>query len=264
MKDGAISKQEFDQKIASSSTSQADVKGAEASVETAQLNLGYTKVTAPISGRIGKATVTEGALVSAAEATMLATIQQLDSVYFDFTQSSTDLLRLRRAFESGQLQGADAEAAKVTLLLEDGGVYPQQGRLLFSDVTVDQTTGMITMRAEFPNPDRVLLPGVFARGRLEQARNSEAITVPQRAVTRGANSSSTVLIVGAEDKVEVRQIEAGQAYRDKWIVSKGLAPDDRVIVEGQQKAPPGTVVRPIPEKPNDEAAHLAQTDGQGK
>jgi membrane fusion protein (multidrug efflux system) len=261
LKGAVITKQEYDQKLAMNSTSDADVEGAKAAVQTAQLNLGYTKVTAPISGRIGKAKVTEGALVSASEATPLATVQQLDTVYFDFTQSSTELLRLRRAFESGQLKSADSEAAKVTLLLEDGSAYPEQGRLLFSDVTVDQTTGMVTMRAEFPNPDRVLLPGVFARGRLEQARHSDAITVPQRAVTRGANGTSTVLIVGADDKMEVRTLAAGQAYGDKWIVSDGLKAGDRVIVEGLQKAKPGAVVKPVLVSSKTEPSQLAQTGG---
>ncbi len=248
IKTGAISRQDYDQAVASAAQAKSDVQTARAALETAQLNLGYAKVTAPISGRIGKASVTEGALVSATEATKLATIQQLNPIFFDFTQSSTDVLRLRRALDSGTLQSVEPGAAKVTLLLEDGSTYATGGKLLFSDVAVDPTTGMITLRAEFPNPDRILLPGMFARGRLEQAVNNEALTVPQRAVSRGPNGTSSVLVVGDDNKVQTRVVQANTAWKDKWIIASGLKAGERVVLEGLQKAPPGSVVKPVPPK----------------
>ncbi len=248
VKTGAISRQDYDQAVASAAQAKSDVQTARAALDTAQLNLGYAKVTAPISGRIGKASVTEGALVSATEATKLATIQQLDPIFFDFTQSSTDVLRLRRALDSGTLQSVEPGAAKVTLLLEDGSTYAAGGKLLFSDVAVDPTTGMITLRAEFPNPDRILLPGMFARGRLEQAVNNEALTVPQRAVSRGPNGTSSVLVVGDDNKVQSRVVQANTAWKDKWIIASGLKAGERVVLEGLQKAPPGSVVKPVPAK----------------
>ena len=245
LKSSAISRQEYDQAVANASQGEADVQTAKAAVETAQLNLGYAKVTAPISGHIGKASVTEGALVSSAEATKLATIQQLETIYFDFTQSSTDVLKLRRALDAGELKSVEPGAAMVTLLLEDGSTYSERGKLLFSDVAVDPSTGMITLRAEFPNPNRILLPGMFARGRLEQAVNNEALTVPQRAVSRGPNGTSNVLVVGPEDKVESRVIQADTVWRDKWIVASGLKAGERIVLEGLQKAQPGAVVKPV-------------------
>ena len=177
-----MSKQDYDNAVATAQQSEADVLAAKAAVEMATLNLGYATVTAPISGRIGAAKVTEGALVSQAEATQLATIQQLDPIYFDFTQSVTEVLRLRRALEKGEIKSVVPGAAKVNLLLEDGTQYQHPGRLLFSDITVDETTGMITLRGEIPNPERLLLPGMFARARLEQAMDTQAITVPQRGI----------------------------------------------------------------------------------
>jgi len=247
----AVSKQEYDNTVSSVAQGQADILTAKAALETASLNLGYATVTAPISGRIGKALVTEGALVGQNEATQLAVIQQLDPIYFDFTQSSVDVLRLRKQLENGQLKSVAPGAAKVTLLLEDGSVYPLPGKLLFSDVTVDPSTGMITLRAEFPNPDGWLLPGMFARGRLEQAVNSEALTVSQRAVVHGADGSATVFAVtpDPENKVEVRPIKADTAVGDKWIVTSGLKAGDRVIVEGLQLAQPGATVKPVPFAP---------------
>lgn len=242
----AVSKQNYDDATASLLQGEADVLSAKAAVETATLNLGYTTVTAPISGRIGKAIMTEGALVGQNTATQLATIQQMDPVYFDFTQSSTDWLNLRRALESGVLKSIAPGEAKVTLLLEDGTVYPLAGRLLFSDVTVDPTTGMITLRAEFPNPDRLLLPGMFARGVLEQAVNQKAVTIPQRALARGANGSATVMVVKADNTVESRPVQAGSASGTKWIISSGLKEGEQVIMEGLQKARPGMTVKPVP------------------
>ncbi len=242
----AVSKQEYDNTVSSVAQGNADIMAAKAALETAKLNLGYATVTAPISGRIGRALVTEGALVGQGEATQLAVIQQLDPIYFDFTQSSVDVLKLRKQLDSGQLKSIEPGAAKVTLLLEDGSVYSQPGKLLFSDVTVDPTTGMITLRAEFPNPERLLLPGMFARGKLEQAVNSEAITVSQRAVVHGPDGSATVMVVKPDNKVEVRPVKADVAVGDQWIVSSGLKAGEKVIVEGLQLAQPGATVNPTP------------------
>ena len=242
----AVSKQDYDEASASALQTEAEVLSAKAAVETASLNLGYATVTAPITGRIGKAKVTEGALVGQNEATPLATIQQMDPIYFDFTQSSTAVLKLRRALEGGKLKSFGPGEAKVTLLLEDGTTYPHPGRLLFSDITVDPSTSMITLRALVPNPDHLLLPGMFARGRLEQAVDSEALTVPQRAVMRGPNGVASVMVVTAENKVEPREIQAEATQGDKWIVTGGLKAGERVIVEGLLKAMPGAVVVPVP------------------
>ena len=241
----AISRQDYDNAIAAAQEAEAEVQVAKAAATNAQLNLGYATVTAPISGRIGRALVTEGALVGQNETTPLATIQQIDPVYFDFAQSSTDVLRLRRALESGAVKGVAPGAAKVTLLLEDGSVYQHPGKLLFSDITVDPNTGMLALRAEFPNPERLLLPGMFARGRVEQAVNEDAITAPMRAITRGAGGAATVLVVGAENKVELRSLKLGSAVGDRWIVTEGLKAGERIVIEGVQKARPGGVVKPM-------------------
>ncbi len=242
----AVSKQSYDDATAAVLQGQAEVQAAQAAVETADLNLGYATVTAPIAGRIGKAMMTEGALVGQGATTLLAVIQQLDPIYFDFTQSSTELLRLRRALESGILKSAAAGEARVTLLLEDGSVYPQAGRLMFSDISVDPTTGMVTLRAEFPNPGRWLLPGMFGRARLEQAVNQEAITVPQRAVARGAAGSASVLLVKGDNTVELRPIQIGSAAGNQWVVNSGLKAGERLIMEGLQKVGPGMAVKPVP------------------
>jgi membrane fusion protein, multidrug efflux system len=245
MKDEAISRQDYDTAISAGLQADAEVQAAKAAVTNANLSLGYASVTAPISGRIGRALVTEGALVGQNESTPLATIQQLDPVYFDFTQSSADMLRLRRALEAGRLKSVTSGAAQVTLLLEDGTEYQSRGKLLFSDITVDPNTGMVSLRAEFPNPDRLLLPGMFARARLEQAVDEDAITAPMRAVTRGGGNAASVLIVDAQNKVEVRNVKLGDATGDSWIVTDGLKAGERIVVEGLQKARPGAVVKPV-------------------
>lgn len=242
----AVSKQDFDNASASAQVYEAEVHAAKAALETASLNLGYTTVTAPISGHIGKAWVTEGALVGQGETTKMAIIHQLDSVYFDFTQSSTEAMRLKNDLRAGKLKSLAPGQAQVTLLLEDGTVYAHAGKLLFSDLAVDETTGMVTLRAEFPNPERILLPGMFARARLEQAVNESAITVPQRAVTRGAGTTATVLVVKPDQKVELRTIRVDASVGDRWVVSDGLAAGESVVVEGLQKARPGAVVKPVP------------------
>ncbi|MDD5350885.1 MAG: efflux RND transporter periplasmic adaptor subunit [Chthoniobacteraceae bacterium] len=242
----AVSKQDYDEAVATAGQGEADVLTGKAAVETAQLNLGYAKVAAPISGRIGKAKVTEGALVTAAEATQMATIQQLDPIYFDFTQSSTEMLRLKRDLEAGRLKSVAPGQVRVTLLLEDGSTYTQEGKLVFSDVTVDPTTGMVTMRAEFPNPEGMLLPGMFARAKLEQAVEKGAITVPQRGLTRNPDGTGTVFVVGKDNTVEPRIVKTTNAIGNKWLVAGGLQAGDRVIVEGLQKIRPGGTVVPVP------------------
>jgi membrane fusion protein (multidrug efflux system) len=242
----AVSQQEYDDAIAMAAQTKADVNLTKAAVEMARLNLGYATVTAPITGRIGAAKVTEGALVSQAAATELALIQQLDPIYFDFTQSSTEVLKLQQALEKGKLQSIAPGEAKVTLLLEDGTTYPLPGKLLFSGISVDPTSGMITLRAEFPNPNHLLLPGMFARARLEQAMDTAAITAPQRGVTLGPNGSASVLIVNSENKVESRPIKISTAMGDQWVVTSGLQGGEKIIVEGLQKVRPGAEVKPVP------------------
>jgi membrane fusion protein (multidrug efflux system) len=246
----AISKQVYDQSIAALGQNEADLLAAKAAQQTAELNLGYAQVTAPISGRIGRALVTEGALVSATEATPMAVIRQLDPVYFDFTQSTTEVLRLRRALKDGTLESAGPGQARVTLILEDGTVYSHPGQLLFSDISVDPTTGMISLRAEIPNPENLLLPGLFARAQIVEGINANALTVPQRTVTRGAAGASSVLVINDQNKVEVRSIEVDGSVSNKAVVVKGLKAGERVLVEGSQKAPPGSVVKPVPFNPN--------------
>jgi len=235
----AVSKQDYDNAV----SAEAQAKAAQ---EIAAVNFGYCTVTAPISGKIGAALVTEGALVSQSGATEMAVVTQLDPIYCDFTESSTELLRLRREMESGTLKTVAPGQAKVTLLLDDGTTYSQPGKLLFSDVTVDPTSGMVTLRAEFPNPYHLLLPGMFARGVLEQAVDAKAITVPQRGVNIGPNGVATVMVVGADGKVESRVIKIGQAVGNKWIVTDGLKAGEEVIVEGLQKAMPGMPAKPVP------------------
>lgn len=242
----AVSRQDYDDAYAAALQAKADVETAKASVETAALNLGYASVTAPISGKIGEAKVTEGALVSQSDATQLAVIQQLDPIYFDFTESSTDVLKLRRSFDGGLLQKVAPDEAQVTLLLEDGTTYKEQGKLLFSDISVDPSTGMITLRAEFPNPNHILLPGMFARVQLEQAIDQNAVTVLQRAAALNGNGTATVMVVTADNKVEARTIKLGDAVDDKWIVIDGLKDGDTVIVEGLQKIKPGVTVKTVP------------------
>jgi membrane fusion protein (multidrug efflux system) len=238
-----ISQQDYDQAIATQSQTAAAAQGAKANVETARINLAYTKVTSPISGRIGKSSVTEGALVQSGQTTALATVQQLDPIYVDVTQSSEDFLRLRGELNAGKLQQVDGKA-QVKLLLQDGSEYAQGGTLEFSDVTVDETTGSITLRAVFPNPDHTLLPGMFVRARLEEGTNPSALLVPQQAVTRTPTGQASAMVVGADNKVEARTLTADQAIGDKWLVTSGLKEGDKVITVGIQRAKPGAQVTP--------------------
>ncbi|ECP8206166.1 multidrug efflux RND transporter periplasmic adaptor subunit AcrA [Salmonella enterica] len=237
-----ISKQEYDQALADAQQATAAVVAAKAAVETARINLAYTKVTSPISGRIGKSSVTEGALVQNGQASALTTVQQLDPIYVDVTQSSNDFLRLKQELANGSLKQENGKA-KVDLVTSDGIKFPQSGTLEFSDVTVDQTTGSITLRAIFPNPDHTLLPGMFVRARLQEGTKPTALLVPQQGVTRTPRGDATVLVVGADNKVETRQIVASQAIGDKWLVTDGLKAGDRVVVSGLQKVRPGAQVK---------------------
>ncbi|MDM2748115.1 efflux RND transporter periplasmic adaptor subunit [Citrobacter sp. Cs237] len=241
-----ISQQEYDQAIADARQADAAVTAAKAAVESARINLAYTKVTSPISGRIGKSSVTEGALVTNGQATELATVQQLDPIYVDVTQSSNDFMRLKESLEQGSLH-KDNASSSVELVMENGQAYPLKGALQFSDVTVDESTGSITLRAVFPNPQHTLLPGMFVRARIDEGVQPNAILVPQQGVTRTPRGDATVLVVNNESKVESRPVIASQAIGDKWLISEGLQPGDRVIVSGLQKARPGTKVKATPD-----------------
>ncbi|WP_370426086.1 efflux RND transporter periplasmic adaptor subunit [Pantoea vagans] len=238
-----ISQQDYDTAVATAAQNDAAVQVAKANVETARINLAYTKVTSPISGRIGKSSVTEGALVQSAQTTALATVQQLDPMYVDVTQSSEDFMRLRSELESGQLKQNDGKA-NVKLLMQNGSSYAQTGTLEFSDVTVDETTGSITLRAIVPNPNHTLLPGMFVRARLDEGINPNAMLVPQQAVTRTPTGQATVMVVGADNKVESRQVTTSQAIGDKWLVTDGVKAGERVISTGLQRAKPGAQVTP--------------------
>ena len=242
----AVSQQEYDDASALLKQVEADVAVSQAAVDTARINLAYTSVKAPISGRIGRSTVTDGALVTANQTAPMAAIQQLDPIYVDVTQSSAELLRLKRNLANGEIKGKNGGQAKVKLLLEDGSSYPQEGTLKLSEVAVEQETGSVTLRALFPNPDQLLLSGMFVRAILEEGTKEDAILVPQRGVTRSPNGSAMVMVVGAEEKVEPRVIKVSRTVGDNWLVSDGLKAGDRVILEGIQKARPGTPVKAIP------------------
>lgn len=242
----AVSRQEFDDASAALKQAEADVEVGKAAVETARINLAYTRIIAPISGIIGRSSVTPGALVTANQASALATIQQLDPVNVDVTQSSTDLLRLKRSIASGQITTKDADQAKVRLLLEDGSSYPLEGTLKFGEVTVDQGTGSITLRARFPNPNHLLLPGMFVRGIVQEGVQEQAMLVPQRGVSRDPSGDAVALIAGDKDVVERRVIKTERAVGDAWLVADGLKVGDRVIVEGLQRIRPGMTVKVVP------------------
>lgn len=241
----AVSKQEYDDATASFKAATADVAAARAALQAARIDLGYTRIASPIAGRIGRSEVTEGAYVQQGQATLLATVQQLDPIYVDLTQASAEGLRLQRQLESGELVRS-GEGAKVRLVLEDGTVYAEEGTLLFSGVTVNPSTGSITLRALFPNPGKQLLPGMFVRARLEEGTTPEALLVPQVALRRDSQGNASVWVVGEGDKAELRQVEAPRAYGNRWQVTRGLSPGDRVVVEGVQKIRPGSQVVAVP------------------
>ncbi|WP_084156279.1 efflux RND transporter periplasmic adaptor subunit [Desulforegula conservatrix] len=264
----AISKQEFDEADSAFKKAEADVEASKAEMEKARINLEYSSIKAPISGRIGRSSVTTGALVTANQATALATIQKLDQVYVDVTQTSASLLRLKKNMESGLIKKDSANQAKVKLVLEDGTPYPQEGALKFSDVTVDTGTGSIILRSVFPNPKMTLLPGMYVRALIEEGINENAILVPQQGVTRNSKGEATSMVVNAEGKVEVRELKIDRAVGSKWIVSEGLKAGDKVIVEGLQKARPGDLVKTIPfgekvEAQKNQAGQVDQVDQAG-
>ena len=236
----AISRQDNENAQATLRQAQADLRSAQAAVQAAGVPLGFTRVTAPISGRIGRSSVTRGALVTSAQATPLALIQQLDPIHVDVSQSSAELLALRRSLDAGDLQQADSIPVDITL--EDGSKYPQQGRLSFAEATVDAATGAVAMRIVVPNPDQLLLPGMFVRATVANAERRNAILAPQQGITRNAKGDATAMVVGADGKVAQREVVVSRAIGDKWLVESGLKAGDKLIVEGLQKIAPGAPV----------------------
>jgi len=239
----AVSQQANDEAQAAMKQAQADVGVARAALERARIDVAYTRVTSPIAGRIGRSSVTPGALVTANQADTLATVQQLDPIYVDLTQSSAELLRLKRDLESGTLQRAGGNGVPLQLVLEDGSEYGARGKLAFSEVTVDPNTGSVTLRAVFPNPKGELLPGMYVRARLSQGTQENIFLVPHAAVSRDPKGNATVMVVNGENKAVSRTVKAAQSFGDKWVVSEGLAAGDRVIVEGLQRVKPGAPVQ---------------------
>lgn len=243
--DKAVSRQDYDDAAAAQEQAQAEIKYWEAKVEEARINLGYTRVTAPISGRIGKSSVTVGALVTAYQPKSLATIQQLDPIYVDVTQTSAELLRLKRQLESGSLTADSKNGRQVRILLEDGTPYAQEGTLQFRDITVDQATGSFTLRIVVPNPDHLLLPGMFVRAAVQEGIASQAILVPQQGVSRNFKGEPVALVVDDAGKVQQRLLSLNRALGNKWLVASGLSVGDRLIVEGMMKVRPGATVKAV-------------------
>ncbi len=261
--DKAVSQQEYDDAASALNQSEADVVFWKATVETARINLGYTRVTAPISGRIGRSSVTDGALVTAYQPAALATIQQLDPIYVDVPQSTTELLRLKRRLEDGRLNQDGTSSKQVSLILDDGTKYSSQGTFQFRDVTVDPTTGSVIVRVVFPNPEGVLLPGMFVRAVVQEGINEQAILIPQQAVARDTKGNPTAMIVDAEEKAQQRVLTLdNRAFGDQWLVLSGLAPGDRIIVEGLQKVRPGATVKVI--SPDAGSTNNAKNTTQGR
>jgi membrane fusion protein (multidrug efflux system) len=245
VKINAVSKQDFDDADAALKQAEADVAANKAAVDTARINLDYTRITSPISGRVGISTVTPGALLTANQTVALTTVQQLDPIYVDVIQSSAELMRMKHALESGLLKRAGPDAAKVKLLLDDNVHYALEGTLELSDVTVDQGTGTVTLRAVFPNPKHDLLPGMFVRAILEEGVNEQGILVPQQGVTHDPRGNATALVLGKDGKVELRVLELGDALGDKWVVKSGLNVGDQLIVDGLQKVRPGAPAQAV-------------------
>lgn len=274
VKHNAVSRQEYDNAQAAAAQAEAVIAAAKAAVQSAQIDLGYTEVVSPIDGRIGKSYVTEGALVSATQATQLALVQQIDQVYVDITRSATQVMQLRKALQSGRLEQAPDGSAKVEVILEDGTMYPESGKLLFSGITVDPATGQVSLRAVFPNKNQVLLPGMYVRVRLEQGVDRNALLVPQQAVQRNPDGSSTLMLV-KDGKVAATPVTVGPLLNNKWLITKGLSAGDVVIVAGFQKIRPGAPVQPTPwnldqpagaaagQKPDSDAA-TSGSEGGGK
>ena len=260
--DKAVSQQEYDDAAAALVQVEADIRYYQAAVETARINLGYTKVTAPISGRIGRSRVTEGAIVTAYQPVALATIQQLDPIYVDVPRSTTELLYLQRRLQDGRLQNQGADRNQVKLILEDNSVYTSKGKLQFRDVTVDPTTGSVILRVVFANPQSVLLPGMFVRAVINEGVNEQAILVPQQVVFRDPKGNPLALIATAENKVQLRKLTIDRALGNQWLVTSGLAPGDRVIVEGRQRVRPGAEVRVVLPKASGSAPDASQNTVQ--
>jgi membrane fusion protein (multidrug efflux system) len=254
----AASQAQYEIAVATFRQAQADVAARKADVARVKLDLDYTSVRSPINGRIGRALVTEGALVGQGEATHLATVHQLDPVYADFTQSAGDLQQLRRDLESGALEQVEPDAAKVRLVLDDGTLYPLAGKLLFSDASVDPGTGQVTLRGEFPNPKGELLPGMYVRVQIQQGTDGDALAVPQQAVQRNDTGGSEVYVVRPDNRTVIKPMRAGRVVDEQWLVLDGLDPGDRVVVEGFQKFEPGDVVDPVPWQPTQAAADAAE------
>ncbi len=244
--DKAVSQQDFDDASASLKQAEADIKYYQAMLETARINLNYAHVVSPISGRIGTSTVTDGAIVTAYQPVALATIQQLDPIYVDVTQSATDLLRLKRRLEAGQIRHDATNANRVQLVLSDGSNYSLEGTLQFKDISVDPTTGSVNLRIVFPNPNGVLLPSMFVRAVVQEGINDQAILIPQQTVARDPKGNPLAMIVNATNTVEQRPLVLDRAIGDQWLVTSGLAPGDRVIAEGMQKVRPGDPVKEVP------------------
>ena len=240
-----ISKEAYDDVVASLKMADAGVAAAKATLETARIDLEYTKVMSPISGRIGRSSVTEGALVTARQPTALATVQQLDPIYVDITQSSTELLRLQREVAAGHIKTIDGGHATATLSFEDGSPYPHEGKIQFAEVSVDEDTASVTLRAVFPNPEAQLLPGMFVRAKVSEGVRENAILVPQKGVTRNPRGEPTALVVGPDNTVEQRVLKIDRSFGDQWLVNSGINPGDRVIIEGVQKTAPGREVTPV-------------------
>lgn len=244
--DAAVSRQDNDDAASALGEARADVAAEKANVESARINLAYAKVDAPISGRIGKSSVTPGALVTASQSTALATIQQLDPIYVDVTQPSASLLKLKQAMARGELAKTGDGAAKVKLLLEDGSAYPLEGRLEFSDITVEQSTGAITVRAVFPNPHADLLPGMYVRAVLQEGVQKDGLLIPQRAVARNSAGKPVAYVVGPDNTLQLRTLETERTMGDQWVVRSGLEPGDQLVVEGLPRARDGEKVKVVP------------------
>ena len=251
VKINAVSQQDFDDIDAARRQAIAEVAASRSALETARINLDYTRITSPIAGRIGISSVTPGALLTPNQALPLTTVQQLDPIYVDLTQPAAELMHMKHAMESGQLKRAGQDAVKVRLVMEDNTPYALEGKLAFSDVTVNQGTGTVTLRAVFPNPKHDLLPGMFVRAVLEQGINEQALLAPQQGVTHDARGHATALVLGADGKVLLRQLELGGAIGDQWVVNSGLAAGDQLIVDGLQKVKPGAAAigMPAPARP---------------
>lgn len=258
----AVSRQDYDDAVSSLGESRADVASAKANVESSRINLAYTQVNAPITGRIGKSGITPGALVTANQTSAMATIQQLDPIYVDVTQPSAALLRLKKSLSNGEIQKSGATAAKVRLKLEDGSLYPLEGTLEFSDVTVDQDTGAITLRAVFPNPNADLLPGMYVRAVLEEGFKEQGLLVPQQAVSRDSTGKPMAYVVGKDNTLERRELTTDRAIGDQWLISSGLNVGDQLVVDGQQRASAGVKVKTVPWKPQSVAAVATPSDLQ--